>query len=106
MSAAVRWVALAVAATLPVYADNRKLSDDERIELVRGLAAEFATAKVLIPRSKKTLSFPAAGGFDSKVWAEKAKEVGPAARAGDLVQITKVNIEGDKIVLELNNGAK
>jgi hypothetical protein len=32
--------------------------------------------------------------------------MGPAARTGDLVQITKINIEKDTIIVELNNGLK
>jgi hypothetical protein len=32
--------------------------------------------------------------------------LGPAARVGDLVQITRVDIDKDRIVLEINNGMK
>ena len=32
-----------------------KLTFDERVELVRGLMAEYATAKTFLPRSKKAL---------------------------------------------------
>jgi len=35
-----------------------------------------------------------------------AKESGPAARNGDLVQVTKIDIEGDRIVLQINGGYK
>lgn len=83
-----------------------KLSPDERIELIRGLSAEYATAKVLIPRSKKTLTYPSTGSFNQTEWEEAAKTMGPAARKGDLIQVTKVDIDDKKIVLELNHGAK
>jgi hypothetical protein len=83
-----------------------KLTNDERIELVRGLTAEYATVKALLPRSKKPLEFEAKGDYDKKAWAEIAKESGPAARTGDLVQVTKIEIEEDKIVLQINGGFK
>ncbi len=83
-----------------------KLTFEERTELVRGLMAEFATAKVVLPRSKKPLEVTPAGKYDKNVWAEAMQENGPAARVGDMVQITKVTIENDRIVLEINNGIK
>ena len=83
-----------------------KLTIDERVEIVRGLTAEYATSKVLIPRSKKTLEFSADGKFDKQAWEQMTREVGPAARPGDTVQISKVTIDDERIVLELNGGAK
>jgi hypothetical protein len=77
---------------------------DDRIELVRGLTAEYAKAKVLLPRSRKALEFDAAGTYDKQAWSEVAKEYGPAARLGDTVQITKVELGGDRIVLQINGG--
>lgn len=83
-----------------------KLSMEDRIELTRGLTAEYATVKVLIPRAKKPLEFDAAGTYDKKAWAEIAKESGPAARQGDNVQITKIEFEADRLVLQINGGFK
>ena len=83
-----------------------KLTPEERIEIVRGLNFEFATAKVLIPRSPKTLTFSSDGKFDKRGWEQMARDVGPAARPGDQVQITKLEIEGDKLLLQINGGAK
>ena len=81
-----------------------KLTPEERIEIVRGLNFEFATAKVLIPRSPKTLTFSSDGKFDKRGWEQMARDVGPAARPGDQVQITKLEIEGDKLLLQINGG--
>jgi len=81
-----------------------KLTEEDRVELVRGLMAEYATVKLLLPRSKKPLEFNTDGTWDKKRWEETARVSGPAARNGDLVQITKVGIEGDRIVLEINHG--
>jgi len=83
-----------------------KLAEEDRIELIRGLTSEYATVKSLLPRSRKALEFDAAGTWDKKAWSTVAKESGPAARNGDLVQVTKVDIEGDRIVLQINGGYK
>jgi hypothetical protein len=89
----------------PAFPGN-KLTFEDRIEITRGLMAEYATVKQFLPRSKKPLPFESTGAFDKKVWEAASKEFGPAARVGDLVQITKVEIEDDKIVLQINGGLK
>jgi len=96
-----------VLAALPVPLQSAdKLTYDERVELVRGLMAEYATVKALLPRSKKALEFESTGKYDKAKWDEAAKQFGPAARMGDQIQITKVTLEDDKIALEINGGLK
>jgi hypothetical protein len=104
LTAAALMVALA-ALPAPLRSSD-KLTFDERVELVRGLTAEYATAKQFLPRSKKPLEYEASGTYDKKKWEEIAKQMGPAARTGDQVQITKVTLEDDKILLEINGGLK
>jgi hypothetical protein len=104
---AIATAAIAVVSLLPslAFAGN-KLGMEDRIELTRGLVAEYGTVKVLLPRSRKPLEFDAKTGYDKSQWAAIAKESGPAARTGDLVQITKIDLEDDKIVLQINGGFK
>ena len=100
------WLLLAAVPGLGFLgAADRKLTAEERIELIRGLTAEYATAKVPIPRSKKPLILESQGTFDEKLWMAIGREEGPAARAGDLVQVTKVSLDDKRILLELNGGA-
>jgi len=87
-------------------AADQKLTEDDRIELLRGLMSEYATVKAFLPRSKKPLPFESTGTWDKQAWAAAGQEFGPAARVGDLVQITHVNIEDDKIIFEINGGMK
>jgi hypothetical protein len=96
---------LSVLAPLAARADQ-KLTDDDRIEILRGLLAEYATVKAFLPRSKKPLPFESTGAWDKQVWAQAGQQFGPAARVGDLVQVTHVAIESDKIVFEINGGMK
>jgi hypothetical protein len=83
-----------------------KLTEDEKISLVRDLTAEYANAKTMLPRSKKPLDFSSDGTYDKSAWQDAGKTMGPAARLGDKVQVTKVSLEGDHILLEINNGLR
>ncbi|HEU0118947.1 MAG TPA: hypothetical protein VFQ91_00355 [Bryobacteraceae bacterium] len=87
-------------------AKEKKLSDDERMALLRGLTAEYAKAKILIPRSKKPLPIHPNGAWSRETWDKAGVEQGPAARVGEMVQITKVRIEDNRVELELNHGLK
>jgi hypothetical protein len=97
-------VALASAALLP--ADDGKAATDQKIELLRGLDAEYATAKVPLPKTKKPLEFESTGAWDKKQWDQSGRQFGPAARVGDIVQVTGVKIGKDTIELEINHGNK
>lgn len=102
-----KFATVAVLILLPgVVPAAEKLTEEDRVELIRGLSSEYATVKSLLPRSRKALEFDSKGTWDKKAWSDVAKESGPAARTGDLVQITKVDIEGDRIVLQINGGFK
>jgi hypothetical protein len=92
--------------SVPVLSGDQKLTEDDRIEILRGLLSEYATVKAYLPRSKKPLPFESTGTWDKQVWAAAGQEFGPAARLGDLVQITHLVIEDDKIVFEINGGMK
>jgi hypothetical protein len=83
-----------------------KLTMEDRIEITRGMTAEYAKLKALLPRSKKALEFNADGTYNKKQWSDIAKESGPAARVGDLVQITKVDISDDRLTFDINGGFK
>jgi hypothetical protein len=87
-----------------LFAD--KLSFDERVEIERGLTAEYATAKVILPHAKKPLVIHSDGQYDKAAWEDALRETGPAARLGDQIQITAVKIESNKILLEINGGTK
>jgi hypothetical protein len=76
------------------------------MEIERGLTAEFATAKVILPRSKKPLVVKSDGQYDKTEWENALRDGGPAARVGDQIQVTRVLIESNKILLDINGGVK
>ena len=101
------WLRLQIAAGLAMAVTaGEKLTLEDRIEISRGMNAEYATSKIVLPRSKKALVFNADGTWDKAAWQESTKQLGPAARVGDLIQITKVDIDAEKIVFEINHGMK
>lgn len=77
---------------------------DERVEIERGLTAEYAIARTTIPQSKKPLVVHPDGTYDKDGWGDAMLEGGASARVGDQVQITRVAIEKNRIILELNGG--
>ncbi len=82
-----------------------KLTDDEKIELLRGLMSEYATMRVPLARSKKPLEFFVDGTFNRDYWEDThSSALGPAARAGEQIQITKVTFQGDRILFDINGG--
>ena len=100
-----KWVRLQILTAVAALA-GEKLTIEDRIEISRGMNAEYATSKIVLPRSKKPLVFNSDGTWDKAAWQETNKQLGPAARVGDLIQITKVDIEAEKIVFEINHGMK
>jgi len=102
-----RFLPLALAALASfsgARASEEKLTAEQRVELIRGLTAEYATAKVSVPRSKKTLTLDTKGAYDKTAWDDAARQYGPAARVGDLVQVSRIEIDGDRIVFIINGG--
>lgn len=99
-------VVLVAAAAAGSLAAKQKWNPEQRARIVREIVAEYGTAKVIIPRSKKPLGVDKEGKYDEDEWGDAMDKFGPAARLGDLIQITKVEFKGDAIVLELNHGLK
>ena len=99
-------MALAAAAQTAKDDPQRKLTDEERMELIRGLTAEYVTLKAFVPRSSKALEFHSDGTWDKAEWKDKGMDLGPVARVGEKVQISKVEVESSKIVFEINGGFK
>jgi hypothetical protein len=101
------WAIIFVAfSAAPLLSAADKLTVQDKIELLRGLSSEYATVKQFLPRSKKALPFETDGTFEKAVWEAAARDYGPAARMGDLVQVTKVSIEEDRLILQINGGFK
>jgi hypothetical protein len=100
------WAASLALLLTPLLNGADRLTEQDRIELMRGLSSEYATVKQFLPRSKKPLPFESTGTYDKKEWEAASRQFGPAARVGDLVQVTKVVFETDRLILQINGGYK
>jgi hypothetical protein len=97
--------AIVVLGVLPAVSfAGGKLTTQDRLELTRGLIAEYGKVKVLLPHSRRALEFDPAKGLDRARWSQIAQESGAAARAGELVRITKLSLGDDRIEIQLNGG--
>lgn len=99
-------VALNLAFSVGATAGGGQLTPEDRVELIRGLSSEYATVKDFLPRSKRPLVVEADGSYNKQQWAQVGQTGGPAARVGDLVQITRVTIEHESILIEINGGTR
>ena len=102
VAVAVCWLVL----TAGTVDGRHTLSIDKRALIVREIMAEYGTAKVLIPRSKKPLALNSKGTYDEDVWQDAMDKFGPAAKVGNLIQITKLKFERKRLILQLNHGIK
>jgi hypothetical protein len=104
-----RWIFMTSAASLLLAASfpaAAKVSPERRIELIRDFTAEMGTVQMMLPRSKKSLDVLPDGTYDTSDWAAAMKQHGVAARLGDMVQITEVQVTDKRLVLTINHGLK
>jgi hypothetical protein len=104
-----RWIfvtsaaAVLFAASFPAAA---KISPERKVELIRDFTAEMGTVQLMLPRSKKSLDILPNGTYSTADWSAAMREFGVAARSGDMVQITGVEVTDKRLVLTINYGLK
>ena len=104
-----RWILVTSAASLLLagsFPAAAKVSPERKIELIRDFTAEMGTVQMMLPRSKKSLDVLPDGTYDTTDWAAAMQEYGVAARLGDMVQITGVQVTDKRLVLTINHGLK
>lgn len=92
-------------------ADAKKASDsrltmESRVWILRTLQSEAATVRKPLPRGDKGLPLDSNGTIDEKELLRLTTNNGVAIRAGEVVQITKLQFKKDAIVLEINGGGR
>jgi len=70
------------------------------------MTSEYATAKEVLPRSGDALPMDIEGLKDEDTGDKAFNRWGTAADIGDLVQVTKIEFDKRRIVLEINGGFK
>jgi len=94
-------------ASAPRSASAREvLTRDARIELIRGLNREVAVTKVSLPRGKHGVFLSAQGRLDQPKADTELRANGAAIQPGMPVEITHITFKAQRIVFEINGGAK
>lgn len=96
-------------ANLALAAESQKpskLTSENRIAIVRGLAFEYAMVRKPLPAGKTGVELNARGEVDERKLRQQLANHGAAVQTGDVVQITNVEFKGDRIVFEINRGGK
>lgn len=91
------------------FADNPrppKLSRENRVDIVRSLAFEYATTRTPLPAGKLGLELNASGEVDEGKLRQQLANHGTAVETGEIVQITLVDFKRDRIIVEINGGGK
>ena len=104
-----RWIAISATAISLLFASvpaSAKLTDEQKVLLLRDLTAEMGTAQIVLPRSKKSLDVMPDGTYKRADWEAALQEYGIAARLGDMVQITSVRFTEKRLIMVINYGLK
>ncbi|GAC1660715.1 MAG: hypothetical protein NVS9B15_24550 [Acidobacteriaceae bacterium] len=91
-----------------VALSDKKIDHQTKLELIRALNAEVAYAKHPMPKLEKGLVLPANGRLEpgADMMDQLLMQYGVAAKKGDRVQITDMEIRDREIRFVLNGGAK
>ena len=82
------------------------LKPQSRMEIMRGLIAEYATAKSPLPRGEKGLRLKADSGIEQESLRREITQNGTAVQPNVLIQITKIEFRDKEIAVEINGGSK
>ena len=82
------------------------LGERSKIEIIRDVSGEFAKAVLALPRGGDGFVYRLDKPLDTARLHEIVRTHGVAVSPGDRVQITKLDLESKRIVLEINGGGK
>jgi len=83
-----------------------RLGDQSKLQLVRFVSGEYAKAVQPLPRGHDVFTYHVDKPLDSAKLHDLVRTHGAAVNPGDRVQITKLDFESSKIVVEINGGGK
>ena len=97
-------IAIFLTIFIPIGMHGSGLSVESRMQIIRGLTAEYASVRVPLPRGKKGLKLSSNGKIDDESLKREITQNGTAIPPNVLVQITNIIIENKQIILEINGG--
>ena len=90
----------------PASSKQSPLQPQSRVEIVRYVSGEFATALKPIPSGKKGFRIEVGKKIDDKDLRAALHGHTPAANVGDTVQVTAIEFRPKEIVISINGGGK
>lgn len=99
-------LALLAAAHAVQGKNQQRITEQSRIELIRGLSSEIVVAKIAMPRGKRGIVVNDKGKINQAQADAEMRNNGEAIRAGMPVEITKITFKSDSIVFDLNGGGR
>jgi hypothetical protein len=85
---------------------NDHLGDQSKLQMVRDVGGEYAKAVVALPKSNDGFVYHVGKPLDTARLHDIVRTHGAAANAGDRVQITKLDFESKRILVEINGGGR
>ena len=87
-------------------AKSTTLQPKSELAIVRYVHGEFAKAVRPMPAAKKGFHLQAGQPVNEKALHDALVQFGPAVNAGDTVQITRIQFQDKRIVIDLNGGGR
>lgn len=88
-------------------AQSGRLSEADRVAILRDMIARVGIARVVFPQGKKGLELKVDQGLRNATQADQqALNLGAAARQGERVAITAIKFESRRIVFDINGGPR
>src|SRR5437762_1825442 len=102
------FLSLSLFADTPDFKNRPQMTKQTRLQIIRLLEAELAFCRRIFPQGEKGLVIDTAGKIkpDGQELTMLVANQGVAAKAGDRVKITSIEIKDRDIRLEINGGPK
>jgi len=100
------WAAVGIAGlVLPLAASTPRITEAQKVDIIRSLIAEVGIARQPLPPDKKGVDLGASGEvLEPDKVAQDLQDHGRAAKVGDRVAITAIAFQNDKIIFSINGG--
>ena len=84
---------------------NPKMTEEDKLHIVRLVDGESAAVLKPIPAAKEGFRIEVGKAVDDQALKQELAHSGAAANPGDVVQVTKIDFQDKKIIIELNGGS-
>lgn len=84
---------------------NSKITEEDKLHIVRLVDGESAAVVKSIPAGKDGFRLEVGKAVDDQALKQELAHSGAAANPGDVVQVTRIDFQDKRIIVELNGGS-